>query len=78
MTGMEGERENDGQKRKRVLMSEILPSRVFGHFNLTLSSPANVAMLTMKGLKTSAKIKDIFFISASFEINPSCNYVKRV
>ena len=31
----------------------------------------DVTVLKLKVHKTNAKIKDIFFISASFEINPS-------
>ena len=38
--------------------------------DLTWSAPADVAMLTMKVLKTSAVFEIIFFRSTSFEINP--------
>ena len=59
-------------------MSEILDGRErikaqgrYGYFNLTLSGPFDVAVLKWKVYKTSTKIKDIFSIRASFEINPN-------
>ena len=38
------------------------PQECYGYFNLILSGPTDVAILKWKVYKTSAKIKDIFFI----------------
>ena len=45
----------------------------YGHFNLTLSAPADVIMVTMKVLKTNAIFETIFFRNVIFGINPLLN-----